>query len=147
MGLTSFPKNNQFLPCIKQKRRLPASEAIAGWKLERCVYLWLQNPFGHCTGSPWFRQFLVLDAWMTASTYSFPCFVTNMEFEWDGIGEIIGQCSDSCLMAWGNRNVGYSPVSEGSYVSPADPAIPNDTNCTLFGSLSRMDRDGRNLEG
>lgn len=98
-------------------------------------------------GSPWIRQFLVLDACMTASTYSLPCFVTNLEFAWDGIGIITGQHSDSCLMPWGSKIVGHSPVSKGSYVSPADPAIPVDTNCTIFGSLSRMDRDGGNLEG
>lgn len=30
VGLAFFLKNNQFLPCIKQERRLPALEATAG---------------------------------------------------------------------------------------------------------------------
>lgn len=69
---------------------------------------------------------------MTAGTYSLSHFVTNSEFAWDGIGGIIGQHSDSCLMACGNRNVGHRPVSVGSCVSAADPPIITDTNCCPY---------------
>lgn len=82
-----------------------------------------------------------------AGTQRLPRFLTNLESAWGGMGETIGQCSDSCLMACGNRDVGHGPASVGLYVSPADPPITTEQIVALIGSLSRTARTEGSLEG